>query len=71
VNLTSGTAALTTTKLLIGSQAITAVYSGDSTYMPSTSVASTVDVVFTGTVAVTVTDNTGDLSSASLAVIVQ
>ncbi|MGN8247140.1 Ig-like domain-containing protein [Cellulomonas soli] len=42
--VTGGTAALTTAALPVGSAQVTAVYSGDSTYEPSTAAAVTVEV---------------------------
>lgn len=65
VTLVSGSASLTTSLLPLGAQTITATYGGDSTYSGSSSIHS-LDVTFTGVVAITATDSAGDQSSANL-----
>jgi len=65
VTLASGSAGLTTSLLPIGAQTITATYSGDSTYSGSSSTHS-LDISFTGVIAITATDSAGDQSSANL-----
>ena len=69
--LTSGTASFAVSSLPVGTQAITATYSGDSIYASSSSPASNLDVVFTTTIAVNATDSAGNTSSANLAVTIQ
>jgi hypothetical protein len=68
--LASGSASLTTNVLPIGAQTITAAYSGDSTYSGSSSTHS-LDVGFTGVIAITASDCAGDQSSANLTVSTQ
>jgi len=70
-SLSSGSASLTISSLLVGSQAVTAAYGGDSTYSGSSSAVSTLDVAFNGTIAVTASDNAGDQSSANLSVTIE
>ncbi|AEU37426.1 Peptidase S53 propeptide [Granulicella mallensis MP5ACTX8] len=69
--LASGSASFTTSSLPVGSQTITAAYGGDATYSGSSSAASTLDVAFNGTIAVTASDSVGDQSSANLSVTVK
>ena len=69
--LIAGAATLTTSTLPVGSQPVTASYAGDALYAPSISAAGSVDVVFTGTLAVTASDTVGDQSTTNLTVIVQ
>ncbi len=69
--LASGSATLTSSALPVGTQSIIATYGGDSTYSGSTSSASSLDVAFTATIAVTAADTLGDTSSANLALTVQ
>jgi Pro-kumamolisin, activation domain/Bacterial Ig-like domain (group 3) len=69
--LASGSASLTTSLLPVGAEAVTAVYSGDTTYSGSTSPTSNLDVAFTTVIAITAADNAGDTSSANLTVTVQ
>lgn len=69
--LSSGTATLTTGTLPVGAQSITASYGGDSSFANSTSTSVAVDVTFTTTLAVLVSDNAGNTSSANLALTVQ
>jgi len=68
--LVSGSASLTTSSLPVGAQMITATYGGDSTYSGSSSTHS-LDVSFTGVVAITATDGAGDQSSVNLTLAVQ
>jgi hypothetical protein len=68
--LVSGSASLTTSLLPLGAQTITATYGGDSTYSGSSSTRS-LDVSFTGVVAITTTDSAGDQSSANLTLTAQ
>ena len=70
VTLVSGSASLTTSLLPLGAQTITATYGGDSTYSGSSSIHS-LDVTFTGVVAITATDSAGDQSSANLTLAAQ
>jgi hypothetical protein len=69
--VSAGIATLTTTALPAGSQSVTASYGGDAVFAQSTSTGSSVDVVFAKTIAVTASDNEGDLSSANLALTIQ
>jgi Pro-kumamolisin, activation domain/Bacterial Ig-like domain (group 3) len=69
--LASGAASFTVSSLPVGTQAITAAYSGDSTYASSSSQASNLDIIFTTTIAVTAADSAGNISSANLAITVQ
>jgi hypothetical protein len=69
--LVSGTATYSATSLPAGRQSITAVYGGDSIYAASTSSSGSLDIVSTSTLAITVTDTTGDSSSASLGLTIQ
>jgi subtilase family serine protease len=69
--LASGVATFSATSLPAGSQTITAVYGGDSTYTPSTSTAGSLDVVSASILAITVTDSAGNSSIANLALTVQ
>ena len=68
--LATGSASLTTSSLPIGAQTITATYSGDSTYSGSSSTHS-LDVSFTGVIAITASDSAGDQSSANLTISTQ
>jgi hypothetical protein len=68
--LVSGSASLSTSLLPLGAQTITATYGGDSTYSGSSSTHS-LDVSFTGVVAITATDTAGDQSSANLTLTAQ
>jgi hypothetical protein len=65
-NLASGSASFTTNSLPIGVQAITATFGGDSTYSGSSSSNQSLDVVFTGVIAITTSDAAGDQSSTNL-----
>jgi hypothetical protein len=71
VNLVSGSGSLTTSSLPIGVQAITATYGGNSIYSGSSSANQSLDVAFTGVIAITTSDSAGDQSSTSLTVITQ
>jgi hypothetical protein len=71
INLVSGSGSLTTSALPIGVQAITATYGGDSTYGGSSSANQSLDVAFTGVIAITASDSVGDQSSTNLTVITQ
>lgn len=68
--LVAGSASLTTSSLPLGAQTITATYGGDSTYSGSSS-ARSLDVSFTGVIAITATDSAGDQSSANLTLTAQ
>ena len=63
--LASGSASVTTSSLPIGAQTITATFGGDSTYSGSSSTHS-LDVSFTGVIAIVASDISGDQSSANL-----
>jgi hypothetical protein len=65
-NLASGSASFTTNSLPLGVQAITATFGGDSTYSGSSSSNQSLDVVFTGVIAITTSDAAGDQSSTNL-----
>ncbi|ADV83125.1 Ig-like domain repeat protein [Terriglobus saanensis] len=67
----SGVASLTTSSLAIGSQTLSATYSGDSAYLGSASAASTLDVAFSSGILVTAADSAGDTSSAGLTLVVR
>jgi hypothetical protein len=70
-SLASGSASFTTNSLPIGVQAITATYAGDSTYSGSSSSNQSLDVVFTGVIAITTSDSAGDQSSTNLTLTTQ
>jgi hypothetical protein len=70
-SLASGSTSFTTNSLPIGVQAITATYSGDSTYSGSSSSNQSLDVAFTGVIAITTSDSAGDQNSTDLAVTTQ
>jgi hypothetical protein len=71
-NLASATATYSSSSLAVGVHPFTASYSGDSGYTTSTSSAVNVDVTFTSTIAVNVTDNsTGYSSSTNVGVTVK
>ncbi len=70
-SLANGTATLTTSSLPLGAQNVTAAYGGDSTYAASSSSAVAVDVTYSTTLAITVSDTAGDSSNANLAVNIQ
>jgi hypothetical protein len=69
--LSAGSAVLISSNLAIGRQAISATYSGDSTYAKSQSAVTNVDVVFSTTIAVAATDKAGNSSSSNLLVTIQ
>ena len=69
--LSGGTARLTTSTLPVGAQNITAIYNGDTSFATSTSAGVGVDVTFTTALAISVSDNTGNTSSANLALTIQ
>jgi hypothetical protein len=71
VSLASGSASFTTSSLPIGVQAITATYGGDSTYSGSSSSNQSLDVSFTGVIAITTSDSAGDQSATNLTVTAQ
>jgi hypothetical protein len=64
--VSGGKATLTTTSLAVGSHALSASYSGDSTFMPSTSTAVNVKVGLSTTVSVVVRDTAGNLTTLVL-----
>jgi Pro-kumamolisin, activation domain/Bacterial Ig-like domain (group 3) len=70
-NLASGSASLTVSSLPVGTQAISASYGGDSSYANSSSSATSVDVTYSTTIAVTAKDAQENTSSATLALTVQ
>jgi Bacterial Ig-like domain (group 3) len=70
-NVASGSASFTTNSLPIGVQAITATYGGDSTYSGSSSSNQSLDVAFTGVIAITASDSAGDQSSRNLTLTAQ
>jgi subtilase family serine protease len=59
-------AVLTTSSLAVGTHALSASYSGDSTFMPSTSTAVSVNVSVSGSLKVTVSDTAGNLAILAL-----
>jgi hypothetical protein len=69
--LTSGTATFSAASLPAGNQTITAVYGGDSVYAGSSSTPGSLDVVSSDTIVINVTDNSGNSSSANLALTIQ
>ena len=69
--LSGGTARLTTSTLPVGAQNITAIYSGDTSLATSSSAGVGVDVTFTTALPISVSDNTGNTSSANLALTIQ
>ncbi len=66
--VTGGKAVLTTSSLTVGNHALSASYSGDSTFMPSTSTAVSVDVALSTSIKVNVTDTAGNQTSLVLPV---
>jgi hypothetical protein len=69
--VSGGKASLTTSSLSVGTHALSSSYSGDSTFMPSTSTAVSVDVSLSTSVKVSVVDTAGNLTSLVLPVTVQ
>ncbi len=66
--VSGGKAVLTTSSLSVGTHALSSSYSGDSTFLPSTSTAVSVDVSLSTSIKVNVTDTTGNLTSLILPV---
>jgi hypothetical protein len=66
--VSGGKAVLTTSSLSVGTHALSSSYSGDSTFLPSTSMAVSVDVSLSTSIKVNVTDTTGNLTSLMLPV---
>ncbi len=64
-NLASGKATFSSSTLAVGDHALTAKYSGDSSYTASTSSAITIDVTFASTVAVSVSDKSTGYSTTT------
>ncbi len=69
--LSSGTASFSTSSLPIGNSSSTASYSGDSKYLSSTSSSSSLDIVYTTSLAITAKDSAGNSSVANLALTIQ
>ena len=69
--LTGGTATYTTSSLTVGTHSITASYGGDSTFNPSLSTSSSVDVTLVAPITVQVSDNAGDIATQTLNVTVK
>lgn len=69
--LASGSAAITTSSLAIGTHSIIASYGGDSTFTGSNSAATLVNVTLTAPITVQVMDNAGNAAAQSLTVTVQ
>ena len=66
--VSGGKAVLTTSSLTVGNHALSASYSGDSTFMPSTSTAVSVEVALSTSLKVNVTDTAGNRTSLVLPV---
>jgi hypothetical protein len=66
--VSGGKAQLTISTLAVGKHTITASYSGDSTFMPSTSTAASVNVTLATTLHVTVSDTAGNVAQLTLPV---
>ena len=64
--VSGGKATFTTSSLAVGTHTLTASYSGDSTFMPSTSTAVSVQVALTTAVNVVVRDTAGNLTTLAL-----
>lgn len=64
--VSGGKAIFTTSSLAVGTHTLTASYSGDSTFMPSTSTAVSVQVALTTAVNVVVRDTAGNLTTLAL-----
>lgn len=66
--VSGGKASLTVNSLSVGTHSLTASYSGDTTFMPSTSAAASVSVTLSTTLNINVSDTAGNLSTLSLPV---
>ncbi len=71
VPLANGSASYTTSSLPLGEQSITAQYSGDSNNFTSTSAAASVDVNLSTTLAVVISDHSGNTTTAQLPLSIQ
>jgi len=69
--LSGGTASYTTSSLTVGTHSLTASYGGDSTFNPSLSTSSSVDVTLVAPITVQVSDNAGDTATQTLNVTVK
>lgn len=66
--VSSGKAQLTVSTLAVGKHTITASYSGDSTFMPSTSTVANVNVTLATTLQISVRDTAGNVAQLTLPV---
>ena len=67
-SVSGGKAQLTLSTLPVGKHSITASYSGDGTFMPSTSTVASIDVTLATTLSITVSDTAGNTAQLALPV---